>query len=202
LHIINIVFQDTPQSESIRNLQQGSKRAIIHLDMGNDANISTSAIPSLVKKMETALPGILEAPAEELQHICGLAATDAHDFKEEIIEGTGLCHLLEHLIIYMLGRRMGRCAGFSGQRSQDIETGLKTHHYLVVEYANKLEAVVAIDLAFQMVNAWLHNKTIRLNRDTLITGVQKRLALMLPPYESNLMQGNGNTHQLKPSHTA
>ncbi len=199
MHIINIIFQDAPQSESIRNLRQGSKRAIVHLDMENDADISTSAIPGLAKKMEIALPGILEAPAEELQHICGLADTDAHDFKEEITEGTSLCHLLEHIIIYMLGRRMGRCAGFSGQRSQDIEAGLKTHHYLVVEYANKLEAIVAIDLAFQMVNAWLHDKTVSLDRDTLITGVQKRLALMLPPYTGKPIQG---ITELKPSHTA
>jgi len=183
LHILSIVFQDDPQSESLRNLQRGSKRAIVHLDMEGDAGRSTSTISGLTQKMETALPGILEAPDGELQHLCGLAETDAHDFKEELFEGTNLCHLLEHIIIYMLGRRMGRCAGFSGQRSQDIEAGLKTHHYLVVEYANKLEAVVAIDLAFQLVNAWLQDKTVNLNRELLISSVQRRLMSMLPPYE-------------------
>jgi hypothetical protein len=60
-----------------------------------------------------------------------------------------------------------------------------------MDYPSKVEAVVAVDLAMQLVTSWIEGKTVVVDRDVLITGLQDRLdpmfAVPMDPTESGLL---------------
>lgn len=124
-------------------------------------SLSTSDIPDLAQKMEESLPGIFPHESSHLSHNCGggHSGIEEHSFREEIEEGTNIPHLLEHILLHLLSRRSNYCAAFCGQRSVDIERGITTHYYLVVDCPSKIEAVVAAELGFYLLEAWIEGRT-------------------------------------------
>jgi hypothetical protein len=178
LKIIRTIFQDC---ESRHNADESKPKFIIVLDMEDKMELSTSDIENLTDKLNTALPGIFPNETDPLVHSCGGPGTDVekHTFHEEMERGTNIPHLLEHVLLYLLSRRSNYCSAYCGQRSVDIENGITTHYYLILEYPSKLEAVVATDLAFQMVSAWVEGKTVTIDPKLLLEGILQTIEPMV-----------------------
>ncbi len=154
---------------------------VLVLDMEDKLELTTSQIPNIERMMEYALPGIFPDDDSPLAHSCGGAGTEheKHTFREEIEAGTNIPHLLEHVVLYLLSRRTNHCSAYCGQRSGDIEAGINTHFYLVTDYPSKVEAIVAADIGFQLVSAWLEGRAAKIEPEVVINGVCKMLSPML-----------------------
>jgi len=178
LKIIRTVFQDT---ESRLNPGEYSPKCILVLDMEGHYEHSTKDIPGLSNMLEQALPGIFPSADSPIDHSCGGldSGIEKHSFKEEIENGTNIPHLLEHVLIYLLGRRMNQCAAYCGQRSIDIEQGINTHYYLVMDYPSKLEAIIAIDLAFQLISSWIDGKAVTIDQTAVFENILQMIEPML-----------------------
>lgn len=180
LKIIRTVFQDT---ESRLDPKERSPKCILVLDMEDHYELSTKDIPSLSDMLEQALPGIFPSEDSPIDHSCGGlgSGVEKHSFKEEIENGTNIPHLLEHVLIYLLSRRLRHCAAYCGQRSVDIEQGINTHYYLVMDYPSRLEAIIAIDLGFQLISSWVDGKTVTIDQTTVLEGIRQMIEPMLNP---------------------
>jgi hypothetical protein len=178
LKILRTIFEDS--GLQIRNIYHSlaGQRMILLLDMEGSSSLRTGDIPDIIAKLETAFPGIFEETSKGYYHSCG-QDEHCHAFREEVERGTSIPHLLEHVILYLLGGWNGRCSGLSGQRSVDLEKGLTDHYYVVTEYNDKIEAVAASELAFCLVSAWMDGRMLRLEANGLADSVHKRLAGML-----------------------
>lgn len=178
LRIIRTVFQDV---EPRGDHEETKPKCILVLDMENEMELSTSEIPDLVRKMEFALPGIFPDDDSPLVHSCGGLGTDVekHSFREEIERGTTIPHLLEHVIIYLLSRRSNYCSAYCGQRSVDLDQGITTHYYLVMDYTSKLEAVVAVDLGFQLISAWVEGRAVAIDPAEVLDGLRQIIEPMV-----------------------
>lgn len=174
MKVLRTIFEHIPNPDA----ETTGGRMIIALDIPDESDLLTNGIPDLVEKLESALPGIFPEEDDVYAHRCG-SGEDQHDFREEIEKGTNMPHLLEHMILHLLGRSSGRCAGFSGQRSADIERGITSHYYVVVDYGDKVQAVVAADLALQLLCAWRDGRTVRLDPDRVLESIHGRLSDML-----------------------
>lgn len=184
LKVVRTVFQENPDLEGTHHFRENSHKVIIVLDLENQDRITTDQIPSLAEKMERALPGIFPDESDAMTHLCGGKDSEheIHSFREEIQTGTTLAHLMEHMLLFLLSKRSLHCAGYTGRRSIDIEQGIHTHYYMVVEYPSKLEAVIAIDLAFDLIQAWVEDRPANINPDHLIGMIQSHLQAMLAPH--------------------
>jgi len=177
LRIIRTILED-----NLSGAECAPVKMILVLDMEAEMGRRTGSIRDLAAKLEAAFPGLLAAPTSDYVHLCGDGITkEEHPFREEIKQGTSIPHLLEHIIIHLLGRANGACTGYSGQRSSDIEQGLTSRYYIVVDCADKLEALVAADLAIQLVYAWLDGRTVRIDPDRMLAGISERLEAMVRP---------------------
>lgn len=157
---------------------------VIVLSLEGHESPWTDGIQGLARKIETALPGMFPESDDCYAHVCGTGGSQ-HSFREEIEKGTTVVHLLEHVILHLLGRSSGRCSGFSGQRSVDLERGITDHHYIVTDYTDKIQALVAADLAFQLVSAWMAGREVRLDAETITKAVNNRLEAMLIPWQDS-----------------
>ena len=177
--IIRTVFQDHDPAKPA----DGSHRLILVIDMEKRSHVSTSDIPCLTEKMEAALPGIFPAEDSPFAHVCGGAdtAVSEHPFREEIARGTDIPHLLEHVLLHLLSRRMTACSAYCGQRSTDLERGITSHYYLVLDCPSKLEAVVAVDLGFKLVNSWLDGRTVTIDPASFVAAIRGLLEPMVRP---------------------
>lgn len=175
LKIIRTVFQDPHPSDS-----SAAPRFVLVVDMQDHAGVSTSDIPDLIDKMQQALPGIFPDDASPYVHSCGGGAgSPEHPFRDEIERGTDIPHLLEHVLLHLLSRRHPACSAFCGQRSIDLEQGITTHHYLVMDYPSKLEAIVAADLGFELVRAWVEGRTVSIDSATVLDGIRALIEPMV-----------------------
>jgi hypothetical protein len=149
--------------------------------MEEQIEMSTSEIPTLPNMMEIALPGIFPDDDSPLLHSCGGEGTDVekHTFREEIEQGTTIAHLMEHIVLYLLSRRTNHASAYCGQRSADLELGINTHYYLVMDYPSKVEAVVAADLAFQLVSSWVQGRAVTIDPDVVLEGVCQMIGPMV-----------------------
>lgn len=174
MKIIRTVFQDSEVKDRPRQF-------ILVLDMEDSANFSTASIPDLISKMETALPGIFPSEGSRLAHECGgiRSGKPIHPFRDEVKQGTDIPHLLEHIILYLLSRRTKSCSAFCGQRSIDISQGITTHYYLVLECPSKIEAIIASDIGFQLVKAWIEGRTVTIDPLTILQSISVRIKPML-----------------------
>jgi len=175
-----MIFEERNDQGSQSDRVEHAGRMVLVLDLKGEEGLRTSEIPDLAAKLETALPGIFPQSDDMYAHMCGTGEAQ-HAFREEIERGTTVVHLLEHVILHLLGRSNGRCGGFSGQRSVDQERGIKNHYYIVTDYTDKLQAVVAAELAFHLVSAWMSNRTVRLDADAIAKSVSYRIEGMLAP---------------------
>lgn len=161
LRLIRTVFQD-PMTDEKTSID--IERFTVVIDMADHMLLSTADISDLAQKMDLALPGIFPTDCSPLSHNCGggNSGIEEHTFREEIDIGTNIPHLLEHVLLHLLSRRSHQCSAYCGQRSIDIERGITTHYYLVLDCPSKIEAVVAVDIGFGLVNAWIngHQPTI------------------------------------------
>lgn len=178
MKIIRTIFQDAKYGN---NSSKEAPKFIIVLDMEDQSMLSTADIPNLPDKMEAALPGIFPNENSKFIHSCGGYGTgiEAHSFREELERGTDIPHLLEHVLLHLLSRRLNSCSGYCGQRSADIERGISTHYYLVMDYPSKIEAIVAVDLGFQLINAWIEGRTITIDPASLISGIREIIEPMV-----------------------
>lgn len=176
MKILRTVFQDVkPGNSSARE----APKFILVLDMEDQVGLSTADILDLPKKMELALPGVFPDEDSRFIHSCGGCESDVeeHPLREEIERGTNIPHLLEHVLLHLLSRRLNPCSGYCGQRSADIERGICSHFYLVMDYPSKLEAIVAADLGFRLVSAWIEGKTI--DPASVLTGIHEAIEQMI-----------------------
>lgn len=146
--------------------------------MENQLGLATSDIPDVIRKMELALPGIFPTQDSPYIHSCGGNGTevDEHSFREEIERGTDIPHMLEHVLLYLLSKGTGCCSAYCGQRSTDLERGINSHYYLVVDFSSKLEALVAVDLGFELVRSWIEGRPASLNSLLALEGIRKAAA--------------------------
>ncbi len=151
--------------------------------MENRSHVSTTDIPFLVEKMEAALPNIFPAEDSPFAHVCGGADTgiSEHSFREEIERGTDIPHLLEHVLLHLLSRRMSACCAYCGQRGTDLESGVTSHFYLVLDCPSQLEAVVAVELGFDLVRSWLDGRTVTIDSASFVAGICGLLEPMVRP---------------------
>jgi hypothetical protein len=190
LKLVRTVFQDHDEHDSTGEC---IPKLVLLIDMEDHLEFSTVQMPNLAEKMNAALPGIFPDEDSPLAHNCGgkESGIAIHPFRDEVEKGTNIPHLLEHILLFLLSKRSKHCAGYCGQRSIDIEQGILTHYYIVMDYPSKVEAVVAVDLAMQLVTSWIEGKTVVVDRDVLITGLQDRLdpmfAVPMDPTESGLL---------------
>ncbi|HUV05319.1 MAG TPA: hypothetical protein VMX94_09455 [Armatimonadota bacterium] len=184
LKVLRTIFEEgsTQTRDGETNRRRG--RMILVLKIENESELHTTGICRLAKKMEAALPGILPQTDDAYAHVCGAGST-RHGFREEIEKGTTVPHLIEHLILHMLGRSNSGCSGFSGQRSIDLARGIGDHYYVVTDYADKLQALVVADLAIQLVSAWMAGRTVKLEAGALLDAIEGRLKAVLPPAEAS-----------------
>lgn len=163
MKIARTVFQENPDLEGTHHFRPNSKKVIVLLDLEDQAQITTDRIPNLPSLINQALPGIFPDPDDPLAHLCGGEDTskEIHSFREEVVQGTTLAHLMEHILLFLLSKRTFHCAGYTGRRSMDIERGIRTHYYIVVEYPSRLEAIIAIDVAFDLIKAWADGTPLR-----------------------------------------
>ena len=178
MRIIRTVFQDV---ESRFDETEHLPKMILVLDMEDQMDMCTSSVPKLALMMETALPDIFPDDDSPLAHSCGGEGTDVekHTFREEIEQGTSIPHLLEHVILYLLSRRTNHCTAYCGQRAIDLEQGINTHYYLVIDYPSKVEAVVAADLGFQLVSSWVEGRAAEIDPDVVLEGVSNMISQMV-----------------------
>jgi hypothetical protein len=143
--------------------------------------LTTKDIPNLMEKIERALPGIFPDEFSPIVHFCGGHGTDIeqHAFHEEVERGTNIPHLFEHILLYLLSRRSNHCSAYCGQRSIDLEQGITTHYYLVLDYPSKIEAIVAVDLGFQMLSAWVNGVTVEIDPAAVIDGIRMMIEPMV-----------------------
>lgn len=148
--------------------------------MEDMANSSTSDIPNMIDKINTALPGLFPHDDSPLSHSCGGVGSgiELHTFLEEMQEGTSIPHLLEHVVMYLLSRSSDHCSAYCGQRSEDIEHGLTSHYYLVFDCVSHIEGIIAADLGFQLVSAWVDNRKVAINPEVVIEGICDRIRPM------------------------
>lgn len=172
MKIVRTVFQDI---ESLANPEDKSQRLILVIDMEDQYNVSTGQIPGLVQKISSAIPGIFPEDGSEIVHTCGGHGTgiEEHSFREEIERGTDIPHLLEHVIMYLLSKRTKHCSAYCGQRSSDIERGITTQYYLVVDCPTKLEALIAADAGFRMVSSWLNGNNVTIDPRLILENMRK-----------------------------
>jgi hypothetical protein len=180
---LKTVFQASPEKDDSGVL---CERVVLVLQIEDAAELHTAAICDLQDKMETAFPGIFTSDSDAFAHMCGIGEGQ-HDFRAEIEEGTTVPHLLEHVILHIIGRSSGKCSGFTGQRSSDIERGITDLHYIVTDCPDRLQAVVATDLALHVVQAWLAGRTVRLDRRNMVDSLHDRLQNMLMPEDASLL---------------
>lgn len=175
LKIIRTIFQDEHSQD------ESSPKFVLVLDMQDEARLTTSHIQDLPAKMERALPGIFPDASSPYVHSCGGGTTGVpeHSFREEVERGTDLPHLMEHVLLHLLSRRMPACSAFCGQRSIDLENGITTHYYIVMDYPSKLGAVVAAELALELVSAWVEGRTVNIDATAVLTKVRGLLEPML-----------------------
>lgn len=185
MKILRTVFQD---SEVRGKTGHTAPRLILVLDMEDQINISTRNIPNITHKIEYALPGIFPTADSRLMHSCGGEGTDTaeHSFREEINNGTDIPHLLEHVIMFLLSRRTYSSSAYCGQRSIDIEHGITSHYYLVFEYSSRFEAIIAVDIGYQLVTSWIEGRTVKIDPDTVIGELCKLIEPMVRPDMSAL----------------
>lgn len=178
LKIIRTVFQDFDPED---RFGQSGRKFILVIDMETQAELSTTDIPNLPAKMETALPGVFPGSDSPLAHTCGGRGTEVeeHAFREEIARGTSIPHLLEHVLLHLLSRRSNSCAAYCGQRSIDLQRGITTQYYIVLDYPSKVEAVIAADLAFNLISAWVEGRTVTIDPAAILEGVQDILRPMV-----------------------
>jgi len=178
LKIIRTIFQDFP---SRLDADDKSPKFILVLDMEDQLELSTKDIPNLAQKLEIALPGIFPDESSPLSHSCGGKGTDVekHTFREEIENGINIPHLMEHVMLHLLSRRCNHCSAYCGQRSVDLDQGIETHYYLVMDYPSKLEAIVAADLAFQIVSAWIEDRTVTIDPAVVLDGIRQMIEPMV-----------------------
>lgn len=175
LKIIRIVFQDIqPKFDPTGQ----SPKCVLVLDMEDQLELSTNDVPCIAEKLEKALPGIFPNDDSPVDHSCG-ADAEKHTFREEMEHGTNIPHLLEHVLMYLLSRRSNHCAAYCGQRSVDLEQGIDTHYYLVMDCPSELEAVVAIDLGFQLVSALITGSEMTIDSVTVLDGIRRTIAPMV-----------------------
>lgn len=181
MKIIRTLFQDNPELEGTHHFRPNSHKVIVVLDLEHQDEVYTNQIPDLASKMERALPGIFPREGDLMTHLCGGQDTEheIHSFRDEVEQGTTLAHLMEHILLFMLSKRSLHCAGYTGRRSIDIERGIHTHYYMVVEYPTKLEAIVAIELAFELIKSWVDGKSVQMNPQHLISSIQDQIEVML-----------------------
>lgn len=157
------------------------RRFTLVLDMEESAGLMTSGIPGLIEKMELALPGVFPEERDPLSHTCGGGGTGVpeHAFREELERGTDIPHLLEHVLLHLLSRRTCACSAFCGQRSSDLDRGITTHHYLIIDCPSQLEAVVAVEIAFGLVSAWVEGRTVTINPQAVLDGIERAIGPMV-----------------------
>lgn len=174
LKIIRTIFQE-PESTA------NGLQFILVLDMEEAAELSTRDIPNLIHKMETALPGIFPDENSKFVHNCGghRSADDEHSFRDELEKGTSIPHLYEHILLHLLSRRSCACSAFCGQRSIDVERGIKTHYYLVLDCPSKVEAIVASELGFHLIQSWVEGSPAMIDPEAVFAGINEMLGPML-----------------------
>lgn len=176
LKIIRTVFQDSESAS-----KPGQLQFILIIDMENEIDLSTKDIEGLAVKMETALPGIFPDESSPFAHNCGggKSGIDEHSFREEIDNGTSIAHLLEHVLLHLLSRRSYSCSAFCGQRSIDIERGINTHYYLVLDCPSKIEAIVAAELGLNLVLSWIKGESAMIDAVAVFAGIQDMIGPMI-----------------------
>lgn len=176
LKIVRTVFEDTSPEGS-----KEPRRFVIVMDMDEQMELSTKDIPGLIGKMESALPEIFPDENSQFTHNCGggQSEIEEHSFREEIEHGTNIPHLLEHILLHLLSRRVKSCSAFCGQKSTDIEKGILTRYYLVLDCPSKIEAVVAVELAFNMLKAWIEGQEVSIDADAVFAGIREMIDPML-----------------------
>jgi hypothetical protein len=149
--------------------------------MEDQSGISTSDVPDIKEKLQVAFPGIFPDVDSLVDHSCGGHGSERekHTFQEEIERGTNIPHLLEHVLIYLLSRRSNHCAAYCGQRSVDLDQGIDSHYYLVMDCPSKIEAIVAIDLGFQVVSALINGKTVTIDPVTVLDSIRRMIEPMV-----------------------
>lgn len=165
----------------IRTVLQGEGKFTLVIDMQGKAALSTADMPGLASKMAAALPGIFPDTASPIVHTCGggPAGGSEHPFREELERGMSIPHLLEHVLLHLLSRRTLCCSAFCGQRSADIERGITTHYYLVLDCPSELEAVVAVEIAFGLVSAWIEGRTVTVDSHAVLDRLRQTIAPMV-----------------------
>lgn len=177
MEIVRTVFQN---AESRDGSGVGPKLVIV-LDMGREMGMNTADIPGLVQKMEMALPGIFPDEDSPYLHTCGGLSTgvEVHSFRDEIKRGTDIPHLLEHVLLHLLSRRTNHCSAYCGQRATDLERGIATHYYLVVDCPSRIEGIVAADLAYNFVTSWIGNNEPIIDPAAYLDGIRATLEPMV-----------------------
>lgn len=180
LKILRTTFQDMPSRDNRNEIRP---KLMLVLDMEEQAELTSTDIPDLANKMEHALPGIFPDPNSRLVHACGGRGTEfeEHPFRDEVEAGTNIPHLYEHVLLHLLSRRSYACSAYCGQRSADINNGITSHYYLVLDYPSKLEAIVAVDIGFQLVSAWIEGRVVRLSSDQVLSGIRNKIEPMVCP---------------------
>lgn len=178
LKVIRTLFQDF---QSRLDSTEHSPKLILVLDMEGQIDLSTNDIPDLASKLELALPGIFPDDSSPVAHSCGGngSGIEKHTFREEIEAGTNIPHLLEHVVMHLMSRRCNHGTAYCGQRSIDLEKGILTHYYIVLDYPSKLEAIVAADLGFQLVSSWLHGRTVQIDPGVVLDGIRAIIEPMI-----------------------
>lgn len=180
LKLLRMTFQEGADPDTPG---ESSSKLVLVVDMEDENHFSTKDIPGLARKMEIAIPGIFPDDDGPLSHNCGggKSGVTLHSFREEVEHGTHIPHLLEHVIMYLMSKRTSKCSAYCGQRSVDLDQGICTHYYMVFDYPSKVEAVVAVDLAMQVVTAWMQGKTVVIDPNDVIAGVKALLEPMVTP---------------------
>jgi len=178
VRIISMAFQDF---QAQPKAAKKTPKFILVVDMEGQANLSTRDIPDIAEKIETALPDIFPKAGSAVDHSCGGNGTEIeqHSFREEVDRGMSIPHLLEHVLLHLLSRRSNRCTAYCGQRSADLERGITTHYWLVLDYPTKLEAIIAADLGFQLVSAWVEGRTVRIDPAVVLDGLRELIEPMV-----------------------
>ena len=171
MKVVRTIFQDI---ESIGSRDK-SQKIVLVIDMEEQFGLSTQSIPGIALKMRQAIPGIFPEDGSEVVHSCGGQGTgiNEHSFQEEIETGTDIPHLLEHVIMYLLSKRSNQCSAYCGQRASDIERGISTHYYIVVDCQSKLEAMVAADIGYKLVSSWLSGTTVTLDPQLMLEDMRR-----------------------------
>ncbi len=82
-------------------------------------------------------------------------------------------------MLYLLSRRTNHCSAYCGQRSIDLESEIDTHHYIVMDYPSKLEAILAADSGFQLVMAWMEDRLVKIELIEVLDGIRQMMEPMI-----------------------